>query len=89
MIASLLVALFATVALASAVTLADAVARGRNAFRLLRGDLARIDKQRRVTVRFEGVNGAQAMPVLRAAPVSAIRSPRRSVRSREPLRAAA
>ena len=46
MIASLLVALFATVALASAVSLADAAVRGRNAFRLLRGDLTRIDEVR-------------------------------------------
>ena len=89
MIATLLVALFATVALASAVTLADAVARSRNAFRLLRGDLARVDSLRRVTVRFEGVNGLPAMPGLRTAPVSAIRSPRRTVRSPERLRAAA
>jgi hypothetical protein len=89
MIASLLVALFATVALASAVTLADAAVRGRNAFRLLRGDLARIDGLRRVTVRFEGVTGGSAMPALRPAPVSAVRSSRRTVRAPERLRAAA
>ena len=88
MIATLLVALFATVALASAVSLADAAVRGRNAFRLLRGDLARIDSVRRVTVRFEGVTATAPMPALRNAPVSQ-RSTRRPARSPKPLRAAA
>jgi hypothetical protein len=89
MIATLLVALFATIALASAVTLADAVVRGRNAFRLLRGDLARIDSIRHVTVRFEGASAPAAMPALRPAAVSAARSARRTVRAPERLRAAA
>jgi len=89
MIASLLVALFATVALASAVSLADAAVRGRNAFRLLRGDLARIDEVRRVTVQFVGVEAPARMPALRPA-VSAVRSSqRRTARALEPLRAAA
>ena len=88
MIATILVALFATIAVASAVTLADAVVRGRNAFRLLRGDLVRIDSLRQITVRFEGDEAAQRMPALRTAPISK-RSPRRTVRAPERLRAAA
>ncbi len=87
MIATMLLALFATVALASAATLADAVVRGRNAFRLLRGDLARIDSMRKVTVRFEGVS-AVPMPALRAASVNP-RPVRRPARQPERLRAAA
>jgi hypothetical protein len=91
MIATLLVALFATIALASAVTLADAAVRGRNAFRLLRGDLARIDTLRRVTVEFADMEAAQRMPALRAVPVKAGRSATRPARGRTPerLRAAA
>jgi hypothetical protein len=88
MIATLLVALFATVALASAASLADAAVRGRNAFRLLRGDLARIDGVRRVTVQFADVEAPARMPALR--PVSAVRSSqRRPARVPERLRAAA
>lgn len=90
MIATLLVALFATVALASAISLADAAVRGRNAFRLLRGDLARIDGVRRVTVQFAGLEAPARMPALRPAAVSAARSSqRRTVRAPERLRAAA
>ena len=89
MIATLLVALFATIALASAVTLADAAVRGRNAFRLLRGDLVRIDAVRRVTVQFADIEAAQRMPALRAVPVKAGRSASRRVRAPERLRAAA
>ncbi len=90
MIATLLVALFATIAVASAVSLADAAVRGRNAFRLLRGDLARIDGVRRVTVQFETNEAPARMPALRPATVSATRSsPRRTVRAPERLRAAA
>jgi hypothetical protein len=88
MIATMLVTLFATVVLASVATLVDAVVRGRNAFRLLRGDLARIDSMRRVTVRFESVSTSAPMPALRAAAVSQ-RPARRPVRSPERLRAAA
>ncbi len=89
MIALLLAALFAALAVASAVTLADAVVRGRNAFRLLRGDLARIDAVRTVTVRFEGDHAPARMPALRPAGVSAARLSRRTLRAPEPLRAAA
>ena len=88
MIATMLVALFATVALASAVTLADAVVRGRNAFRLLRDDLERIESVRRVTVRLEGAGMCPPMPVLRDAAVSP-RPVRRPARQPERLRAAA
>ncbi|GGD89365.1 hypothetical protein GCM10011515_06320 [Tsuneonella deserti] len=90
MIASLLLALFATVAVTSFVALADGVLRSRNAFRLLRGDLARIDTFRNVTVRFEGVNSSAPMPVLRPAAISAARAARRpAARVAERLRAAA
>jgi hypothetical protein len=89
MIATLLVALFATVALASAASLADAAVRGRNAFRLLRGDLARIDSVRKVTVRFEGEDMWQPLPVLRPVTVRGARGSRRVVWAAQPLRAAA
>jgi len=88
MLAILLTALFATIALASAATLADAVVRSRNAIRLLRGDLARIDTIRRVTVAFEGEHGPARMPALRPTP-SAVRAARRPARAPERLRAAA
>ena len=88
MIATVLVALFATIAVASAVTLADAVVRSRNAFRLLRGDLARIDTLRRVTVRYEGEEAPRGIPAMRAASVSQ-RSTRRPARTPIRLRAAA
>jgi len=89
MIALLLAALFAALAIASALTLADAVVRGWNAFRLLRGDLARIDALRNVTVRIEGDYSPARMPALRPAAVSAARLSRRTVRAPERLRAAA
>ena len=88
MIATLLVALFVTVALASAATLADAVVRGRNAFRLLRDDLARIESVRRVTVQFEGISQCNPMPALRATTISRYPA-RRPTRQPERLRAAA
>ena len=88
MIATVLVALFATIAVASAATLADAVVRSRNAFRLLRSDLARIDSVRRITVRFEVEEIPARMRALRIAPISQ-RSTRRPVRTPERLRAAA
>jgi hypothetical protein len=88
MIATKLVALFASVALASAATLADAVVRGRNAFRLLRGDMARIENGRQVTVCFEGLSVSAPMPALRAAAVNQ-RLVRRPARQPERLRAAA
>ena len=88
MIAFLLTALFATIALASVVTLADAVVRSRNAIRLLRGDLARIDNVRRVTVVFDGEQTRARMPALRPTP-GAVRAARRPSRAPERLRAAA
>lgn len=89
MIAILLVALFAAVAIASATTLADAAVRGRNAFRLLRGDLARANEQPRVTVRFEGEDQWQPLPALRPISVRGARGARRVVWTAKPLRAAA
>lgn len=86
MIAILLVALFTAVALTSAITLADAAVRSRNAVRLLRGDLVRIDQVRSVIVRFEesfAEDNAARMPALR--PVSAVRASQRRL-SRSPAR---
>jgi len=89
MLAILLIALFATIALASAVTLADGVVRGRNAVRLLRGDLARIDAVRAVTVSYAGEPEVPALPPLRSLAISARRRVARPARSSAPLRAAA
>ena len=89
MIAILLVALFATVALASIVTLADSIVRSRLALRQLRGDLVGNDLVRMVTVTMDG-EGDVRMPALRVVPVSAgRRSPRRTLRAPAQLRAAA
>lgn len=88
MSAILLVTLFAAVAFASVLTLADAAVRGRNAFRLVSGDAARMNADRRVTVTFVDSAPEQRMPALRA--ISAVRSTsRRAVRPTQPLRAAA
>lgn len=89
MSAILLVALFATVAAVSAITLADAAVRGRTAVRVLRGDLARQDMARLITVTIDSLEGPR-MPALRTVCVSASRlSPRRTVRAAVPMRAAA
>jgi hypothetical protein len=86
----LLVALFVTAALCSAAVLADSAARGRNAFRQLRGQLARLDVNPRVTVRFVDFARAPALPALRGRIVSGGRQARRPARSRAPsLHAAA
>lgn len=89
MTAILLAALFATVAVASAATLADAAVRGRNAFRLLRGDAARIAAGRRITVTFVDAIHNTPLPPLRA--ISGGRAPGRvfRVQAPKPLRAAA
>jgi hypothetical protein len=85
----LLVALFAAIAAASALTIADAAVRGRSALRLLRGELARNDAVRMITVTMDGAEGPR-MPALRQSPLSAVRSARRcAVRAPERLRAAA
>jgi hypothetical protein len=89
MIATLLVALFAAVAVTSVITLADAAVRGRNAFRLLRMDSAQVDGERRVTVRFEGEDMWQPLPALRPLSVRGARGSRRVVWTAKPLRAAA
>ena len=89
MLAILLVALFLVIAVASAVTLADAAVRGRNSVRLLRGDLARIDTVRRVTVSYAAEPEALPMPPLRSLAISARRRVARTVPAAAPLRAAA
>ena len=89
MIALLLAALFAALAVLSAVTLADAAVRGRNAFRLLRGDLARLDTGRAVTVSYDCENEILPLPPLRSLAISARRRVARPVRAAAPLRAAA
>lgn len=89
MIAILLVALFATVAVASVVSLVDGVVRGRNAFRLLRGDLARLDAVQRVTVSYRDEPEALPLPPLRSLAVSARRRVARQARIAAPVRAAA
>lgn len=89
MTAFLLVALFATVAVASALSIADAIVRSRSALRLLRGELARKVAVRVVTVTMDGAEGLR-MPALRPAPLSPSRSARRCpARTPDRLRAAA
>ncbi len=93
MTAFLLVTLFATVALASVFTVADAIVRGHAAFRDLRGELARNQAVHTITVTMDAVEGPR-IPALRPALLSGGRtSPRRmapgSDRLLGPLRAAA
>jgi hypothetical protein len=89
MIATLLVAFFATLALASVVTLADAAVRGRNAFRLLRAEMGRIDDGRRVAVWFEGMEASARKPARRPVAIVTARATPRNTRAPERLRAAA
>ena len=89
MIAFLLTALFAAIALVSAVAVADGAVRGRNAVRLLRGDLARVDALKIVTVSFEREGEALSLPPLRSLAISARRRVARPARAAAPLRAAA
>ena len=84
MIVILLVAVFAAAVLGSALVLADSAVRGRNAFRRLRGELARLDSDRRVTVRFEHVCARPALPALRPRGLSPARPARRPARSPAP-----
>lgn len=89
MTAILLALLFAVVAVASMLTLADCAVRGRNAFRQVRLELARSDAVRIITVTMDGAEGAR-MPALRPAALSAGRpSQRRTARVSAPLRVAA
>ena len=84
-------ALFATVALASIATLADAVARGRNAFRSLRREAGEV-RNPLITVTIEEFADAviAAPPVMRRGAVISARPARRSpARHPAPLRAAA
>jgi hypothetical protein len=89
MSAFLLVALLATIALASAITLADGVVRGWNAVRLLRGDLARMAAFRQVTVSYEYEPAVPALPPLRSLAISGRRRVAQPVRIGPPLRVAA
>jgi len=91
MIAVVLFALFAATAVASGFVIADSAARGRNAFRQLRGDLARLDREQRITRIVEEGVLRRPMPALRRpAMATPARSSRRSVRSPVPtLHAAA
>jgi hypothetical protein len=89
MTAFLLVALFATVAVASILTIADAAVRGRSALRLLRGELARSAAVRVITVTIDGAEDPR-VPALRPGPLSPARTARRcAMRAQAPLRAAA
>lgn len=89
MIAILFVALFATVAVASALTLADAVVRGRIAIRQVRGALVQCEAIRVITVTMEGVE-CPRIPALRPVSLSGGRSSqRRTVAATVPRRAAA
>jgi uncharacterized membrane protein YecN with MAPEG domain len=90
MVAFLLVTLFAVVAAASALTIADAVMRARCALRHLRGELARGEAIRMITVSMDEAE-TLPMPSLRPAPLSAVRAGRRCgmVRVQASLRAAA
>lgn len=89
MLATLIIALFAAIALASAVALADAAVRGRNAFRLLRGDLARLDAVRCVTVSYQCEPEVLPLPPLRSLAISARRRVVRPARVAALQRAAA
>lgn len=81
MIAILLVALFAATAFGSAIVLADSAVRGRNAFRQLRGQLARLEHTPQVRVALIQFDSRRAFPVLRQRCVSAARPVRRPARS--------
>ena len=89
MIAVLLVALFAVAALGGVAVLADSAVRGRNAFRQLRGQLARLEGEPRIGVAFIECQPEPALPALRSRAVSAPRQARRPVRTPAPIRHAA
>lgn len=89
MFAILLVALFAAIAVASAVTLADAAVRGRNAVRLLRGELRQAGSVRRVTVSFDREPAVLPLPPLRSLAISARRRVSRPAPVAAPRRVAA
>ncbi|ANY21067.1 hypothetical protein A6F68_02573 [Tsuneonella dongtanensis] len=94
MTAFLLVALFAIVAVASALTLADAFLRGRSALQQLRGDVGRAANTRRDGVAFVCTSVEPRMSALRgancASPKAVRSAPRRPVPTGpQPLRAAA
>lgn len=80
MIAILLVVLFAAIAIASALTLADAAVRGKNTYAVLRAD--------RTAARVPTTGGSARLPTCRKVVVSAQRPARRPA-CPAPLRAAA
>lgn len=89
MTAILLFALFAAIVSASALTLVDAALRGRTAVRRLRGDLARLELARQVSVRFADEAAVASAP--RSAQRVSVkrRATRQPVRAVQPRRAAA
>ena len=89
MSAILLIALCAAAAIGSAAVLADSAVRGRNAFRQLRGQLARLENAPRISVGFSGGMSEPALPALRARTVSAPRRALRPAGSRAPTQHAA
>jgi hypothetical protein len=84
MLAIFLVALFAAAALGSAAVLTDSAVRGRNAFRLLHAQLARLESEPRVTIRFADFARQPEFPMLRTRAISPARQTRHPVRSRAP-----
>lgn len=89
MLAIFTTALFAAIGLMSAGVIADGLVRSRNAIRLLRGDHARGDAVRRVTVSYSREPELLPLPPLRSLAVSARRRAARPARLAAPLRAAA
>ena len=81
MFAMLLAALFVAAAIGSAVMLVDSAVRGRNAFRQLRGQLARLETAPRIRVTFAEPVREAGLPALRSRALSAPRPARRPVRS--------
>ncbi|WP_095011884.1 hypothetical protein [Tsuneonella mangrovi] len=79
MIAASIPFLFAAVAIAALAVLTDGFVRGRNAWRSLQADLARLDSVYEIMVRFEsGVEtGCSRIPELRRVPGHAGRASRR------------
>jgi hypothetical protein len=85
MIAILLAALLAAATFGSALVLADSAVRGRNAFRLLRGQQsAGLEGDRRLTVRFVDLAARPALPALRPRGFSPARPVRRPAPSLAP-----
>ena len=82
MVAILLAALFAAVAAGSIGVLADSAVRGRNTFRQLRGQLARLETAPRIRVIIVEPFAEAPLPALRSRGVSGQRQARRPAASR-------